>query len=126
MSNSHHQNVQYHVFSRHRLHYGRLFFQVIAFSVMVLLLGTLVALHLPREMRPILAFCGGAMLLVTAFISYRLNVQEAAYARLLSRIEQDQPNWLPSPDIGGVSSRRMMPIMLAFAGVAMAASGIWF
>ena len=126
MSNSHHQNVQYHVFSRHRLHYGRLFFQVIAFSVMVLLLGTLVALHLPREMRPTLAFCGGAMLLVTAFISYRLNVQEAAYARLLSRIEQDQPNWLPSPDIGGVSSRRMMPIMLAFAGVATAASGIWF
>ena len=93
---------------------------------MVLLLGTLVALHLPREMRPTLAFCGGAMLLVTAFISYRLNVQEAAYARLLSRMEQDQPNWLPSPDIGGGSSRRMMPIMLAFAGVAMAASGIWF
>ena len=68
MTNSHHENVQYDVFSRHRLHYGRLFFQVIAFSVMILLLGTLVALHLPREMRPILAFCGGAMLLVTAFI----------------------------------------------------------
>jgi hypothetical protein len=125
MANPQEENVQYVVFSRHRLHYGRLFFQVIAFSVIVLLLGALVALQLPSASRPILVVCGGAMLLVTGFIAYRLNEQEAAYARLLLRIEQDQPNWLASPSVGGVSSRQMMPVGLALAGMATAAFGFW-
>lgn len=125
MSNTQEENVQYAVFSRHRLHYGRLFFEVIAFSLIVLLLGAFVALQLPSQLRPILAVCGGAMLLVTSFIAYRLNEQEAAYARLLSRIEQDQPNWLAGPSVGGVSSRQMMPIGLALAGIATATWGFW-
>lgn len=125
MSNAHHENVQYVVFSRHRLHYGRLFFQVIAFSVIVLLLGALLALQLPSPLWPVLAVCGGATQLITAFIAYRLNEQEIAYARLLIRIEQDQPNWLASPTVGGVSSRQMMPIVLALGGIATGAFGVW-
>lgn len=125
MPNPPEENVQYAVFSRHRLHYGRLFFEVIAFSVIVLLLGALVALQLPAPSRPVLFVCGGAMLLVTSFIAYRLNEQEAAYARLLSRIEQDQPNWLASPSVAGVSSRKMMPIAIALAGIATATMGWW-
>lgn len=125
MESQNDRNVQYAVFSRHRLHYGRLFFEVIAFSVIVLLLGTVVALQLPSPLRPVLAVCGGAILLVTSFIAYRLNGQEAAYARLLSRIEQDQADWLASPSIGGVSSRQMMPVGLALTGIATAILGIW-
>lgn len=125
MANEHEASVQYAVFSRHRLHYGRLFFQVIAFSVSVVLLGAFVALQLPSPLQPILTVCGGATFLAAAFIAYRLNEQEAAYARLMASIEQNQPNWLSSPSVGGVSSRQLMPLGLALAGVAMAALGIW-
>ena len=113
------------MFSRHRLHYGRLFFQVIAFAVLVVLPGAFVALQLPTPLQRILVIFAGAMFLATAFIAYRLNEQEAAYARLLARIEQDHPNWLASPSVGGVSSRQLMPVGLALTGLAMAAFGIW-
>jgi multisubunit Na+/H+ antiporter MnhB subunit len=119
------ENTQYAVLARHRLHYGRLFFEVIAFAILVLLLGTMVALTLPTAWRPGLAICGGGMLLATSFIAYRLNQQEEAYARLLSRIEQSQTGWLPSPALGGVSSRHMMPIGLALAAIALASLGVW-
>ncbi len=125
MAEEHEPSVQYAVFSRHRLHYGRLFFQVIAFAMVVVLLGALVALQLPTPLQRVLVILGGAMFLATAFIAYRLNEQEAAYARLLARIEQNQPDWLSSPSVGGVSSRQLMPVGLALAGVAMAAFGIW-
>ncbi|WP_240231742.1 hypothetical protein [Devosia lacusdianchii] len=118
-------NTQYAVVSRHRLHYGRLFFEVIAFGVIALLLGTIVALDLPIAWRPILAICGGGALLMTAFIAYRLNRQEEAYAALLVRIEQNQAGWQASPAIGGVSSRHLMPIGLALAAIAIAILGLW-
>ena len=124
MANEHEPSAQYAVFSNHRLHYGRLFFQVIAFSIIVVLLGAFVALQVPSPFQPILTIGGGAMFLATAFIAYRLNEQEAAYARLLARIEQDQPNWLASPSVGGVSSRQLMPVGLALAGIAMMALGV--
>jgi hypothetical protein len=119
MANDGDQNTQYLVFSRHRLHYGRLFFEVIAFTVVALLLGTIVALNLPSRWWPWLAITGGGMLLATSFIAYRLNRQEAAYARLLSSIEQSRTGWLASPAVGGVSSRHMMPVGIALVGIAI-------
>ncbi len=119
------RDVQYAVFSRHRLHYGRLFFEVIAFSVIVLLLGTIVSLSLPSAWRPVLDVGGGGALLMTAFIAHRLNRQEEAYARLLSRIEAGRPGWHASPVVGGLSSRHAMPIALACGALSIAVLGLW-
>jgi len=107
--------TQYRVLSDHRLHFGRLFFQVIAFDT-----ALAAALHISAESDAsgVRAALPGAILLATAFIAFRLMRQEAIYSGLMRDFEAVMPGWVQTPPPAGLGSRLMTVCGLATVGVS--------
>lgn len=117
--------IQYRVFAEHRLHFGRLFFQVVAFGIILVLAEAAVATQWPATSVSIIVIGAGVTLLATGFIAYRVYRQEEAYAHLLQTIETRTPNWIVGPEASRPSSRMLVAAGLAVLGLAVMVLGLW-
>lgn len=95
------QMVQYRVAADHRLHFGRLFFQVTAFNLAFAL--ALYVVVTDRMGPSPAAALSGCVLIGTAAVASRLLRQERLYATAIAAIEAAQEELLavePSPGRG--------------------------
>jgi hypothetical protein len=111
--------VQYRVLADHRLHFGRLYFQVIGINLLLLTgASTAIALGRPAwwaSMRLI----AGAILVFTGFIAHRLRHQEERYASALRAIEQET-DMVELLDTSRHGARQLVVIALIGAGFLLA------
>lgn len=109
--------VQYRVAADHRLHFGRLFFQVTAFNLaLALALYTVTVTH--GGAAPAMALAGG-VLVAAAGVAGRLLRQERRYAAALAAIEAAHPALLAVEPAPGRGARVATVLGLAAAGVAL-------
>ncbi len=113
--------TQYRVLAEHRLHFSRLFYQVVAFILFVTLAGSPVLASQGVPDRVICVIMGGVLAL-TAFITHRLRQQEDTYARLLRELEQ--PPLLQPPYSARWGARALVVACLLCAGLALIVMGL--
>ena len=80
--------VQYRVISERRLHFGRMFWQNIAFVLAMLLLGGVVLRDAGSGRLPWLALAAGMVLILTGFIVHRIRQIEDDCEGLMRTIEE--------------------------------------
>ena len=109
--------VQYRVFADHRIHFGRLYFLVIATNLAIVTgAATAIAIGRPTwwiAMRVI----AGIMLAGTGFVAQRLHHQEESYAAALRTIEQGEDSMLTLSSAGSFGARRLVAIALIAVGL---------
>lgn len=112
--------VQYQALADHRLHFGRLYFQVIGLNL-ALVTGVLTAVAINRPLW--LAAAGllaGPVLLGTALVAHRLHAHEESYASALRAIEQQEPGMIVLSNPKRPGARRFVVLALAAAGLLLA------
>ncbi|WP_176593430.1 hypothetical protein [Sphingobium sp. EM0848] len=109
--------VQYQVLADHRLHFGKLYFLVIATNL-VTLTGATVAIVIARPAWWIaMRLIAGIVLVGTAFVAHRLHHQEGSYAAALRSIEEEEESMLTLSSSGGFGARQIMVVALITVGV---------
>ncbi|GLV30206.1 hypothetical protein TomTYG75_27220 [Sphingobium sp. TomTYG75] len=109
--------VQYRVLADHRLHFGRLYFLVIATNLAIVA-GAATAIAISRPSWWIaVRFIAGIVLVGTSFIAHRLHHQEESYAAALRTIEQEEDSMLIFSSAGSFGARRLVAIALGAAGL---------
>lgn len=109
--------VQYQVLADHRLHFGRLYFQVIATNL-TLVTGAVTAIVIGRPSWWIaICFVAGIVLAGTGFVAHRLHHQEESYAAALRTIEQEEDSMLALSIAGRFGARRLVAIALIAIGL---------
>lgn len=118
--------MQYRVLADHRLHFGRLYFQVIGLNL-TLVSGVLAAVAINRPLW--LAAAGllaGPILFGTALVSHRLHAQEEGYASALRAIEEDEPGMIAFPSTKRLGARRLVVLALATAGLLLTSLSVFY
>ncbi|MBB3695851.1 hypothetical protein [Sphingomonas sp. BK580] len=111
------QMVQYRVAADHRLHFGRLFFQVTAFNLaFALALYVVVA---DRLGPPTATALSGCVLIGTAVVASRLLRQERGYATAIAAIEAAHEELLAVEPTPGRGARVATVFGLAAAGALL-------
>lgn len=111
--------VQYRVLADHRLHFGRLYFQVIGLNLAIVT-GVLTAVAIDRPHWLAAAGLLAAPILVgTALVAYRLHAQEESYASALRAIEHQEPGMIALPNPKQLGARRLVVLALAAAGLLL-------
>ncbi|MES2886612.1 MAG: hypothetical protein V4739_01240 [Pseudomonadota bacterium] len=116
------RQTQYQVFAEHRLHFSRLFYQVVAFILFAVLAAWAVMAWAAVPLGGV-ALVLGSVLGLTSFIVHRLRCQEESYASLMRGLEQ--PPMLPSPLPTRWSARVLVVACLACTGLALILGGLW-
>lgn len=109
--------AQYRAFAEARLHFSRLYFQTVAFVLSALIAAAFLFRDAPEPMRSWLMIAAGAVLLQTAFISWRLRRTEGGYADRLMLIEGDGSDGPAHPRSGPLGAKTSVTIALAAAGL---------
>lgn len=122
--------TQYAALTERRLHFGRIYWQVIGLHCAGLLAAGAILRGVGDPVIPVLAsvFAGGATLLI-AFIARRLREIEVAHEALLNKIEE---TWIAagfqgvqrSPSSGSGGARSLTNIALSGLGVGLIVVGI--
>ncbi|WP_298812585.1 hypothetical protein [uncultured Sphingomonas sp.] len=118
--------VQYRVLADHRLHFGRLYFQVIGLNL-ALVTGVLTAIATTRPLW--LAAAGllaGPILFGTALVAHRLHAQEESYASALRAIEQHEPGMITLPNPKRLGARRFVVLALVAAGLLLTSVSVFY
>lgn len=118
--------VQYRVLADHRLHFGRLYFQVIGLNL-ALVTGALTAIAVTRPIW--LAAAGllaGPILSGTALVAHRLHAQEESYASALRAIEQHEPGMITLPNPKRLGARRFVVLALVAAGLLLTSVSVFY
>lgn len=112
--------VQYRVLADHRLHFGRLYFQVIGTNL-ALATGAMLAIALGRSAwwTPIQLLVG-FLLMGTGLVAHRLHCQEERYAAAMREIEKADGDMVRLPDMQGHGARWWVVVVLWAVGVALA------
>lgn len=113
--------LQYQAFSDHRLHFSRLFMQVAAFMLLIVLGAAAVA---PPMYGLWFYPAAGVALIGTAFVLLRVSQQEDSYARLLRTIEERDPGMLRAPLSARYGARMFVVASFVIAGAALIAVGL--
>ncbi len=109
--------VQYRVLADHRLHFGRLYFLVIATNLAIVT-GVTTAIAIGRPSWWIaMRVVAGIMMAGTGFVAQRLHHQGESYAAALRTIEQEEDGLLTLSSAGGVGARRLVAIALIAVGL---------
>lgn len=116
--------AQYRAFAEARLHFSRLFFQTVAFVLSALIAAAFLFRAAPEPARSWLVMAAGAILLQTAFISWRLRRTEGSYAERLVRIEGDGSEGLAHPRSGPLGAKTSVTAALAIAGIVALGMGL--
>ncbi len=118
--------VQYRVLADHRLHFGRLYFQVIGLNL-ALVTAVLTAVAISRSLW--FAAAGllmGPILLGTALVAHCLHAQEESYASALRAIEQQEPKMVALPGPKTLGARRLVVVALAAAGLLLISLSVFY
>lgn len=117
--------VQYRVLADHRLHFGRLYFQVIGLNL-ILATGVLICVAIKQPLW--LAAAGllvGPILFATALVANRLHAQEESYASALRVIEHQEPGMIALPNSKQLGARRLVVLVLAAAGLLLTSFSVF-
>lgn len=114
--------LQYQAFSEHRLHFSRLFMQVAAFMLLIVLAAAVIVPMIDLFWWRWFKLGAGAVLVGTSFVLLRVSQQEDAYARLLRVIEERNPELLQAPLSARLGARTL--VMASFAGAGLALIGL--
>lgn len=117
--------AQYRAFAEARLHFSRLFFQTVAFVLSALIAAAFLFRDAPEPGRSWLMLAAGAVLIQTAFISWRLRRTEGSYADRLALIESDVPDGATHPRPGPLGAKTSVTVALALAGTVAAITGLY-
>ena len=111
--------VQYRVLADHRLHFGRLYFQVVGLNLaLVVGVSTAIAINRPLWL-PAANLLAGLILFGTALVAHRLHAQEESYASVLRAIEQHEPGMIEVSGSKKIGARRLVTLALAAAGLLL-------
>lgn len=111
--------TQYRVLADHRLHFGRLYFQVIGINLaMVVGASTAIAIARPAWWAAA-RLLAGLVLIGTSFVAHRLLRQEQDYASALRTIEKHESAMIQLSGPNGPSARRSVVAALAVAGLLL-------
>lgn len=115
--------AQYRAFAEARLHFSRLYFQTVAFVLSALIAAAFLFRDAPEPMRSWLMIAAGAVLLQTAFISWRLRRTEGGYTDRLMLIEGDGSDGPAHPRSGPLGAKTSVTVALAAAGLCALVAG---
>ncbi len=111
--------VQYRVVADHRLHFGRLYFQVIGLNL-TLAAGALLAIGIGRpDWWPAAKLLVGIALVGTAAVAFRLHGQEESYASALRIIEEREAGMIRLPSSRRPGARASVVAGLALVGLLL-------
>jgi hypothetical protein len=111
--------IQYRVLADHRLHFGRLYFQVIGTNLaLVTAAATAIAIGRPAWWLA-MRLLAGLVLMGTGFVAYRLHHQEERYASALRAIEEEE-GLLSLRGTQRPGARRLVVIALVTIGLLLA------
>lgn len=121
--------VQYEAFTHRSMHFGRLYWQSIAFHLLLLLAAAAIFRDLSGVALALALMLAGLATLLMAFVVRRLWTQEGAYDLLLTNIEtalraQGHVTIQPSPVAGRRGARYMVNLAIAGLGVVLIAAGL--
>jgi hypothetical protein len=112
--------MQYRVLADHRLHFGRLYFQVIGTNLaLVTAAATAIGIGKPQWWTAA-RFLAGIVLMGTAFVAHRLRRQEALYASALEAIEREEEGMDQIPAAPRHGARQLVVAALIGTGLALA------
>lgn len=115
--------LQYQAFCEHRLHFSRLFMQVSAFMLLIVIAAAAIVPMIDLLWWRWFKLGAGAVLAGTGFVLLRVSQQEDSYARLLRRIEERNPELLQAPLSARYGARALVVAAFAAAGLALIAAG---
>lgn len=115
--------LQYQAFSDHRLHFSRLFMQVAAFMLLIVIAAAVIVPMIDILWWRWFKLGAGAVLVATSFVLLRVSQQEDSYARLLRIIEERNPEMLQAPLSARYGARTLVVASFAAAGLALIAAG---
>jgi len=112
--------VQYRVLADLRMHFGRLYFQVIGINL-ALATGAMLAIAIgkPAWWTPI-QLLAGLVLVGTGFVAHRLHCQEERYAAAMREIEKMESDMVQFPDMQRHGARRLVVVALLVSGALLA------
>ena len=121
--------AQYAVLSERGLHFGRLYWQSIAFHLVMLLGAAVVLDDLERPVLGIALILAGLATVLMAFVAWRVWITEKKYEALLGAIEealraQGVTSIQTSPPSDKRGARFVVTLALAVFGVALLAFGL--
>jgi len=121
--------AQYAVLSERGLHFGRLYWQSIAFHLVVLLGAAAVFADLDRPAFGVALILAGLATVLMAFVAWRVWITEKKYEALLGAIEealraQGVTSIQTSPLSDKRGARFVVTLALAAFGVALVAVGL--
>lgn len=110
--------VQYRVMADHRLHFGRLYFQVIGINLAVVAVtATAIGVAKPAWWMA-MRMLAGLVMVGTGFVAHRLHLQEERYASVLRAIEEEG-GMIQLPGTQRHGARRSVVIGLVAAGLCL-------
>lgn len=115
--------AQYRVAADHRLHFGRLFVQVVAFNL-ALSLATIFVVGNGPVGWTIALDAAGLILIGTAGVSSRLLYQERRYASAMAEIEKVGEGFMALPAPSALLAHRLTIFGLGIAGVVLLAGSV--
>lgn len=113
--------AQYRVLADHRLHFGRLYVQVIGINLaLVTGAATAIGIGCPAWWTAA-RLLAGLMLVGTGVVAYRLHRQEERYASALRLIEEEESGMISLGATSRHGARQLVVIALVAAGLSLAA-----
>lgn len=112
--------VQYRVLADHRLHFGKLYFQVIGTNLALAAIAAIaIGIGQPAWWTP-MRLLAGLVLLGTGLVAHRLHGKEELYASAMRTIEKEDGDMVPLPDTSRHGARQFVVIALVATGVLLA------
>ena len=112
--------LQYRIFADHRLHFSRLYFQLVAFMIFASLTSGLISALLNPGPRRWAVMGIGLVLALSGFVAHRLRAQEDVYAGLLRAIEEREGTaMLRAPFSARLGARTMVTAALVGTGLGL-------
>ncbi len=116
--------IQYRALVDHRLHFGRLYFQVIGTNL-TLVTGATIAIGIGRpEWWTAMQLLAGLVLVGTGFVAHRLHHQEERYASAMQAIEKEESGMVQLADTRRFGARHLVAIALVGTGLSISIGGI--
>lgn len=112
--------IQYRVLADHRLHFGKLYFQVIGLNL-TSVVGAMTAIGIARPAWWMATrLLAGLVLVGTSFVAHRLHYQERTYASALRSIEEHEAGMVQLSGSQGLGARQFVVVALAVTGLLLA------